>query len=202
MGKVPDNVFGQLQKHIARRIEITEQEFALCTNFFVPRMLRKKQFFVQEGEPGKYIAYVTRGCLRTYTIDQKGEEHVVEFAIEDWWASDLKSFLTGEPATFNIDALEDSRLLLIDRESREALLHAVPKMERFFRLLQEANYVATHRRIGEALSKTAEERYLSFLKTYPELVRRIPQKHIASFLGITPQSLSRIRKELADSNNQ
>jgi CRP-like cAMP-binding protein len=196
MGKAPDSVFEQLQKHIARRIEVTEKEFALCTKLFVPRRLRKKQFLVQEGEPGKYVAYVTRGCLRTYTIDQKGEDHVVEFAIEDWWASDLKSFLTGEPATFNIDALEDSRLLLIDRDSREALLRAVPKMERFFRLLQEANYVASHRRIGDALSKTAEERYLSFLKRYPQLVRRIPQKHIASFLGITPQSLSRIRKEL------
>ncbi len=187
-----------LREHIARRIDITDQEYKLCTPFFTPRRLRKKQFLVQEGEPGKYIAFVTGGCLRTYTIDDKGEEHVLEFAVEDWWAADLHSFLTGKPAQFNIDALEDSRLLLLDYDSREALLRAVPKMERFFRLLQEAHYVATHRRISEALSKTADERYLSFLKTYPELVRRIPQKHIASYLGITPQSLSRIRKELVE----
>jgi CRP-like cAMP-binding protein len=193
-------MFELLREHITRRIDLTDEEFNLCTTFFTHRRLRKKQFLVQEGEPGKYIAYVIRGCLRTYTVDEKGEEHVIEFAIEDWWASDLRSFLSGEPATFNIDAIEDSRLLLLDRESREGLLRAVPKMERFFRLLQEANYVATHRRIGESLSKTAEERYLSFMKTYPELVRRIPQKHIASFLGITPQSLSRIRKELAEAH--
>ena len=189
-------MFEPLRQHIARRIDITDEEFKLAATFFVPRKLRKKQFLVQEGEPGKYIAYVTRGCLRTYTVDDRGEEHVVEFAIEDWWASDLRSFLTGEPATFNIDALEDSRLLLLDRNAREELLHTVPKMERFFRLLQEANYIATHRRIGEALSRSAEERYLNFLKTYPQLVRRIPQRHIAAFLGITPQSLSRIRREL------
>jgi CRP-like cAMP-binding protein len=189
-------MFELLREHIARRIDITDEEFELATSFFTPRKLRKKQFLVQEGEPGRYIAYVTRGCLRTYTVDENGEEHVVEFAIEDWWASDLRSFLSGENATFNIDAIEDSRLLLVDRESREGLLRAVPKMERFFRLLQESNYVATHRRIGESLSKSADERYLNFLKTYPQLVRRIPQKYIASFLGITPQSLSRIRKQL------
>jgi CRP-like cAMP-binding protein len=187
----------QLRKHIARRIDITDKEFKLCATFFVPRTLRKRQFLVQEGDPGKYIAFVTRGCLRTYTLDEKGEEHVIEFAVEDWWAADLHSYLSGEPARFNIDALEDSRLLLLDHDSRERLLLAVPKMERFFRLLQEANYVATHRRISDTLSKSADERYLGFLKTYPQLVRRIPQKHIASYLGITPQSLSRIRKELA-----
>ena len=185
-----------LQKHIAKRIDLSDSEFTLSMTFFTPRSLRKKQFLVQEGEVGRYIAYVIRGCLRTYVVDEKGEEHIVAFAIDDWWASDLHSFLAGTPATFNIDALEDSRLLLLDRESREGLLHAVPKMERFFRLLQEANYVATHHRISETLSNSAEERYLNFLKTYPQLVRRIPQKHIASFLGITPQSLSRIRKEL------
>jgi len=187
----------QLRKHIARRVDITDKEFKLCTPFFVPRTLRKRQFLVQEGEPGRYIAFVLHGCLRTYTIDEKGEEHVTEFAVDDWWSSDLHSFLTGAPASYNIDALEDSRLLLLDYESREALLRAVPKMERFFRLLQEAHYVATHRRISETLSNSAEERYLSFLKTYPHLVRRVPQKHIASYLGITPQSLSRIRKELS-----
>jgi CRP-like cAMP-binding protein len=199
MSKATGTVFELLQKHIARRVEITEKEFALCITFFTPRRLLKKQFLVQEGEPGKYIAFIAHGCLRTYTIDEKGEDHVIEFAVDDWWASDLHSYLTGGPAQFNIDALEDSRLLLLDYESREALLRAVPKMERFFRLLQEAHYVATHIRINETLSKTAEERYLSFLKTYPQLVRRIPQKHIASYLGITPQSLSRIRKELARS---
>jgi CRP-like cAMP-binding protein len=190
------SMFEPLRRHIARRIEISGEEFTRCSSFFVPRTLRKRQFLVQEGEPGRYIAYVSHGCLRTYALDPRGEEHVVEFAVDDWWASDLRSYLTGEPATYNIDAVEESHLLLLDRESRERLLAAVPKMERFFRLLQEANYVATHRRISESLSKTAEERYLNFLKTYPLFVRRLPQKYIASYLGITPQSLSRIRKEL------
>ena len=109
----------------------------------------------------------------------------------------MQSFLTGTPSTRTIDALNDSEVLLLDRENRERLLEAVPKMERFFRLLLEANYVATHRRVQESLSLSAEERYLTFIRTYPNVVEQIPQNQIASYLGITPQSLSRIRKELS-----
>lgn len=146
----------------------------------------------------KSLAFVTQGCLRCYTVDDKGEEHIVQFAIEDWWISDLHSFLTGEPAIYTIEALEDSELLLLERESREKLLTAHPKFERFFRLLLERHYVATHKRIIASLSASAEERYLKFLKTYPALVQRVPQNQIASYLGIAPESLSRIRKHLAE----
>lgn len=145
----------------------------------------------------RHLAFVNGGCLREYTVDQKGDEHIIQFAIEDWWISDLNSFLSGMPTTHNIDALQDSDVLLLGTAARERLLESVPKIERFFRLLLEANYVATHKRINETLSASAEERYLAFLKTYPNLVEQVPQNHIASYLGITPQSLSRIRKELS-----
>ncbi len=191
-----DSMFTLLRQQIGRRVSISDEEFSRCTGFFTARKLRKRQFLLQEGEVCRCISYVTRGCLRIYTVDAKGEEHLIQFAVEDWWASDLQSFLTGEPGAYNIDALEDTQLLMLDRDAREQLLVAVPKMERFFRLLIEANHVATNRRIACALGATAEERYLDFVKTYPALVQRIPQKHIASYLGITPQSLSRIRKDL------
>ncbi len=181
-----DSMFALLRRHIARRVSITDEEFNRCAAFFTPRKVRKRQFLLQEGEVCRCISYVTRGCLRIYTVDAKGEEHLIQFAVEDWWASDLQSFLTGEPGTYNIDALEDTQLLMLDRDARERLLEAVPKMERFFRLLIEANHVATNRRIACALGATAEERYLDFTKTYPALVQRIPQKYIASYLGITP----------------
>ena len=187
-----------LRKQFQKRIQLSDAEFRRVLSFFVPRKIKRRQFLLQEGEVCKHIAYVTSGCLRQYTVDSKGEEHIIQFAIEDWWISDLHSFLTGKPATDNIDALEDSELLLLGREARDQLLESVPKLERYFRLLQEANYVSTHRRINEALSASAEERYLTFLKTYPALVERVPQSQIASYLGITPQSLSRIRKELSE----
>ena len=187
-----------LRTNFRRRIEISDDEFDRCVPFFVPKKIRKKQFILQEGDVCRQISFVTSGCLRAYTVDPHAEEHVIQFAIEDWWISDLQSFLSGKPSTYNIDALEDSEVLLLEREARDRLLEAVPKLERYFRLLQEANYVATHHRIEGALSASAEDRYLDFLKIYPTLVQRVPQGQIASYLGITPQSLSRIRKELSE----
>jgi CRP-like cAMP-binding protein len=190
-------MFELLRRHIENRIHLTDEEFDACTKFFVQKMIRKHQFLLQEGEVCRSIAFVNKGCLRLYTIDNKGAEHVIQFAIEDWWISDLQSFLSESPAKHNIDALQNSEVLLLEKSAREGLLETVPKMERFFRLLQEANYVATHRRLKAILSSSAEERYLKFIETYPELMEQIPQGQIASYLGVTPQSLSRIRKDLS-----
>ena len=190
-------MFDLLRAHIEKRIHLRDEEFSRCTQFFIPRKVKKRQFLLQEGDICRHIAFVNSGCLRAYTVDHKGEEHIIQFAIEDWWISDLNSYLTGSPATYNIDALQDSEVLLLEKSARDKLLEAVPSIERFFRLLQEANYIATHRRINNSLSASAEERYLQFIKTYPALVEQVPQGHIASYLGITPQSLSRIRKELS-----
>ena len=177
-------------------MHLTEEEFNICTKFFIPKTIRKHQFLLNEGDICKNFCFVNSGCLREYTIDKKGIEHIIQFAIADWWISDLNSFLSGLPATYNIDALQDSEVLLLEKSSRDELLDACPKMERFFRLLLEANYIATRQRVADSLSETAEGRYLKFVKTYPKLFEQIPQSQIASYLGITPQSLSRIRKEL------
>jgi CRP-like cAMP-binding protein len=189
-------LFQRLREHIAKRINLTDDELKICTRFFVPKKLRKKQFLLNEGQVCKHISYVNSGCLRQYTIDNKSIEHIIQFAIEDWWISDLNSFLSGNPATDNIDALEDSEVLLLEKSARDELLDACPKMERFFLLLLEANHVANHRSVTAALSASAEARYLNFIETYPKIFEQIPQSQIASYLGITPQSLSRIRKEL------
>jgi CRP-like cAMP-binding protein len=191
-------MFDLLQKHILKRINLTDEEFERCTTFFIPKKLRKHQFLLQEGEVCRSIAFVVKGCLRCYSVDDKGEEHIVQFAIEDWWISDPYSALTGEPSEYNIDALEDSELLLLEKSAEERLLVEIPKFERLFRILLENRFVASQRRINASLSTSAEERYLGFLKTYPAIVRRVSQNQIASYLGITPQSLSRIRKELSE----
>jgi CRP-like cAMP-binding protein len=190
-------MFSLLKEHINNRVLLTDKEFIICSKFFVPKKLKKHQFLLNEGDVCKYIGFVNSGCLREYSIDNKGTEHVIQFAISDWWVADLNSFLSGLPANYNIDALADSEVLLIDKSAREELLANCPKMERFFRLLIEANHVATHQRILDSLSASAEERYLKFVKTYPQLIEQVSQNQIASYLGITPQSLSRIRKELS-----
>ncbi len=189
-------MFDLLKKHINQRVPLTDEEFNICTNFFVSKKLKKHQFLLNEGDVCRYVGFVNSGCLREYKIDNKGVEHILQFAIEDWWVSDLHSFLSGLPAAYNIDALQDSEVLLLEKSAREELLDNCPKMERFFRLLIEANHVAANQRISDSLGASAEERYLKFIKTYPRLFEQVPQSQIASYLGVTPQSLSRIRKEL------
>lgn len=190
-------MFNLLLTHIEKRVNLSNEEFEIISKFFIPKKLRKKQFLLNEGEVCRHIGFINSGCLREYTIDSKGAEHIIQFAIKDWWVSDLNSFLSGLPAKYNIDALQDSEVLLLEKFARDQLLDACPKMERFFRLLLEANHIASHRRVTDALSTSAEDRYLQFIKTYPKLFEQVPQNQIASYLGITPQSLSRIRKELS-----
>ena len=189
-------MFSLLRAHIEKRVHLTDEEFEISAKFFEAKKLRRNQFLLNEGDVCTHIGFVNSGCLREYTIDNKGTEHIVQFAIEDWWVSDLNSFLSGKPAEYNVDALQDSEVLLLEKSARDVMLDKCPKMERFFRLLVEANHVATHQRIADSLSASAEERYLKFIKTYPKLFEAVPQNQIASYLGITPQSLSRIRKDL------
>ncbi len=190
-------MFDQLYAHVNRRVPLTREEWSLWEPFFVPRKIRKRQFLLQEGEVARHIAFVNSGCLRSYTVDAKGEEHVVQFAIADWWISDGESFLSGRKSDHSIDALHDSEVLLLEKSSRDDLLDTAPRADRFFRILQESGFLASRRRVESFLSDSAEERYLAFIATYPSLIEQIPQHQIASYLGITPQSLSRIRKELS-----
>lgn len=191
-------MYSVLKNHISNKIQLTEKEFDLAATFFIPKKIRKRQFLVQTGDVCRYLAFVSKGCMRSYTVDEKGEEHIVQFALEEWWITDLKSFSGNLPATYNIDAVEDSELLLIDKSSQEKLFATVSSLEHYFRILLENNSSAALKRIADLISVPAEERYLKFIETYPNIVQRVPQNQIASYLGITPQSLSRIRKELSE----
>jgi CRP-like cAMP-binding protein len=182
-------------KNVSRFIELTEEEKKIFTSLLKTKKLRKKHFLLQEGETGRFQYFINKGCLRTYTIDEKGQEHIIQFAIEDWWTGDMYSFLTQTPATLNIEAIEDTELLCIDNPSLEILYKKIPKFERFFRLLLQNAFIANQSRIIESMSLTADERYCKFIERYPLMERRLPLKHIASYLGITPESLSRIRSQ-------
>lgn len=188
-------MYDLLLKNVSRFIELTEGEKDFFTSLLKAKKLRKKNYLLQEGEVGRFQYFINKGCLRTYTIDEKGQEYIIQFAIEDWWTGDMYSFLTQTPAKLNIEAIEDSELLCIDNPSLEILYRKVPKFERFFRLLLQNAFIANQSRIIESMSLTADERYCKFIERYPAMDQRLPLKHIASYLGITPESLSRIRSQ-------
>src|SRR3954469_18590620 len=132
-------MFELLYKKISEKITITEEEFNLCRSLFLPKKLRKRQYFLQEGNVCKYQAFVEKGILRSYTVDEKGAEHILQFASEGWWMADLSSYITGEPSLFNIDALEEAELLLLSKPSWDQLLQTLPKLEHYFRILIQNN---------------------------------------------------------------
>ncbi len=190
-------MFERLTHSIQEHISITEAEQDFCKTLFLPKKLRKKQYLLQEGDVCKYIVFVEKGLLRSYTIDNKGNEHILQFAMEGWWSADLYSFLTNEISSYHIEALEDCELLMITKTSWDLLLERVPVLERYFRVLLQNNLIATQRRLMGELSETAEEKYLKLVSAYPDIMQRVPQHMIASYLGITRETLSRIRSQLA-----
>ena len=193
-------MYDLILKNVSRFITLTPDEEKYFTSLLKLKKLKKKQYLVQEGDIVRYDYFVNKGCLRTYTIDEKGLEHIVQFSIEDWWTGDMYSFLTNTPARYTIDALEDSELLCLERTALEELYIKVPKFERFFRHLLQNAFVALQERIIASLSQTADDRYCTFINKYSEMEKRIPLKQIASYLGITPESLSRIRSNYIKNN--
>ena len=190
-------MFEILFENISRKIALEKHEQELLTTFFIPKKLRKKQYLLQEGDVSRYLAFVEKGILRSYTIDDKGGDHIAEFAFEGWWIGDQFSFLSGEPSAFNIDALEDCELLLLTRQAEEQMLEKIPKMERFFRLLLQNHLIATQSRLVSSLSNSAEQKYTQLVAACPTIPQRVPQHMLASYLGITPETLSRLRRQLA-----
>jgi CRP-like cAMP-binding protein len=186
-----------LVDHINKFVELNDDEISLLTSSFKQRKLKKRQFLLNIGDIERVECFITKGCLKTYFIDDKGEEHIVQFGVENWWIGDMYSFLTETPSIYNIEVLEDCELLQIDKETLDRLYIQIPKLERYFRLLIQNAYIASTRRILGTMSKPAEERYLDFLKKYPDIEQRIPQYMVASYLGITPEFLSRIRRKFA-----
>jgi CRP-like cAMP-binding protein len=179
------------------KVSLSPEEQEIIRQYLIPKKLRKKQYLLQEGDVCKAIAFVEKGALREYTVDEKGNEHILQFALEGWVISDLYSFMTGEPATYNIDALEDSELVLISKSAQEEILRKVPKYETYYRLLVTGAYLALQKRVTSIISLSLEDRYLHFTKLYPDIIQRVPQHMVASYMGLTPETLSRIRKKIA-----
>lgn len=190
-------MFALLQQKIRDKVNLTAAEWAWCKTLFRQEHISKKSHLLQEGDVCRYQVFVTKGILRSYTVDSKGYEHILQFAPEGWWMADLDSFFNGTPSIFYMEALEDADLLLLSKPSWEQLLQTLPQLEHYFRILMQNNLIATQRRLLGSLSEPALTKYHTFLATYPDCVQRVPQHMIAAYLGITKETLSRLRRQMA-----
>lgn len=184
--------------YVARYITLTPAEEEYFISILKHRTYLKRQFLVQAGDECKYESYVVKGCLRAYFVEPDGTPHIIQFAIEDWWISDMASLFAGGPSTYNIDAVEDTEVIQIERKNLNALFDKVPKFDRMFRIMLTKAFIAHQQRIIDNLCMPAKDRYQAFIKRYRNIEQRVPQHQIASYLGMTPEFLSQLRKKMAE----
>ncbi len=180
-------------------LPLSEEEKSIVEEVFKERRIKRRQFILHEGDICRYNTFVIEGCFRMYFVDEKGKEHNIQFAVENWWIGDIGSFHSQEPSKLYIEAIENSVILQIKKEDQLKLFVDFPKFNRIFRVFTENALVNAQRRILQNISSTAEERYLDFLNRYPYFFNRISNVQIASYLGVTPEFLSTIRSKIAKS---
>lgn len=185
--------------YFENHLPLSGEEKAVLEEVFKQRRVRRRQYLLQEGEVCTHNTFVVEGCFRMFMVDEKGKEHNLQFAVENWWIGDIGSFHSEAPSKLFIEALEHSVVLQIKKEDQLRLFVDFPKFNRIFRVFTENALVSAQRRILQNISSTAEERYLDFLKRHPDFFNRISNVQIASYLGVTPEFLSTIRKRLANS---
>lgn len=196
----PNNVQTKaLIAYFNQLLPLDEAEKSFVEKVFKQRSVKRRQFILQEGDVCRHNSFVVEGCFKMYFVDQNGKEHTVQFAIENWWIGDIGSFHSEEPSQLCIQAMEHSVILQISKEDQLRLFVEYPKFNRIFRVITENALVSAQRRVLQNISSTAEERYLDFIQRYPLFFHRISSVQIASYLGMTPEFLSTIRKKLSKS---
>lgn len=186
-----------LRQSLEKHLHLTDEEFAqFCAPFYVLQA-KKKQMLLRAGEICRFEGFVNKGCLRIYYLDEKGFEKVLYFAVEGWWITDIDSFTNQSPSILNIEALEDCEILMITYPYKNALYETLPKVEKLFRIMTQKTHVALQRRMISTISKTADERYIEFIRKYPDMEQRLSQQQMAGYLGISHEFLSKIRKKIA-----
>ncbi|MFA6057692.1 MAG: Crp/Fnr family transcriptional regulator [Taibaiella sp.] len=174
---------------------LSKSEFELIRSVFTLKNIKKRQYHLQQGDVCTHFAFVVKGAMRQYIVNDKGQEHIVHLAIENWWVGDRESWVNLAPSAYCIDAWEDSELLLISREETLKLAHQCPPFNEMIRVMDDRNNIATQKRITNSISLPAEKRYTDFVSNHPEFLDRFPQHMIASYLGIAKETLSRVRKQ-------
>lgn len=191
-------MFAIFKKYISEKGELSEEDWAFIEPLCLIKKIRKQQYLLQEGDVWHYHAFVCEGLLRRYSVDDKGIEHVIQFCPENWWAGDRMSLMDGTPSRYNIDAIENSVVLLIEKRNFELICQKIPAFNNLINMILQRSLNAAQERIHVVISLSAEEKYLDFLNTFPNLANRVPRYMLASFLGITPETLSRIRNLVAN----
>ncbi|TYA71637.1 Crp/Fnr family transcriptional regulator [Seonamhaeicola marinus] len=186
-----------LLNYISNHVNLSDSEEDELIAIINYRKYLKGQYLVQQGDICKHSSFIISGCARTFFVDDKGQEHTIMFAIEDWWTSDIGSLITQSPADYNVQCIEDTEVIQFPYDIQEALYLKIPKLERLFRKMLERAFVASQKRIVRSFSLTAKEQYIHFKKQYPKIEQRIPQYMVASYLGITKEFLSKIKSQLA-----
>jgi CRP-like cAMP-binding protein len=186
-----------LKQNINKYVSLSEKEIEEFCNLFQLNKITKKHFLLREGEICKFEGFVVKGLFRVYHIDKKGVEHVLYFAIENWWITDIDSFTNEKPSQLFIEALEDSEVLLISKKDKEFAYTNLPEIEKLFRVMTQKTHVALQRRMIDNLSKTADQRYFDFITKYPQLQQRLSNLQIAAYLGISHEFLSKIRSKIS-----
>lgn len=189
--------YQHILNNVKRYVPLEEQDEKQFTAIIRSSRLKKRQFIVQPRFVCTHQTYVVQGALRGYFVTNDGVEHTLQFAIEDWFISDFNSYITQQPASLFVEALEDSIVQQIEYNDVEKLCSQNQKFEHFFRMVAQRSFAFAQRRILSNLGKTAEERYLEFQNMYPSIVQRVPLYALASYLGMTPEFLSKIRRKLA-----
>ncbi|MDO6517968.1 Crp/Fnr family transcriptional regulator [Zobellia uliginosa] len=187
-----------LIQNIEKSLQLSKPELVELCSYFEPKVIRKKEFLLTQGSVCKFEGFVLEGCFRVFILDKKGKENTLYFAIKDWWLMDIDSFMNQKPSNLNIQALEDSKVLLINRKDKLTLYDAIPATEKLFRIMSQKAIVAWQRRLINNHCQTAKERYHDFVATYPNIVSKLTDKQIASYLGITHEFLSKIKKSSKD----
>ncbi|HLP36509.1 Crp/Fnr family transcriptional regulator [Lacibacter sp.] len=183
-------------------INLTQDEEELVLEHITERRFKRGDFLNSEGEVNRFTNFITKGSARVYYIEPNGHEHIVQLGISKWWIGDFPSFITQTKASMFTEALETTEVLSFSHDQLQLVYEAVPKMERFFRLLIQNAYGAFHRRVLQSLSLDAEQRYVAFRNAYPEMDLQISQKHIASYLGMSPEFLSTIKRRIVEKERE
>jgi CRP-like cAMP-binding protein len=194
--------FEQIVENINKWIDLSDEEIRYFVEKLKFRKVRRRQYVLQEGDICKHYTFVNKGCLRLYNVDVNGVEHILQFAPEDFWVADIGSFHQETPTSLYIEALEPSEVLQITRSDLMETFLNYPSFDRVFRIMMENAFIGLQKRVLQNISSTAEERYLTFVENYPQLVNRIPQTQIAAYIGITPEFLSKIRKNLSQKSRK
>jgi CRP/FNR family transcriptional regulator, cyclic AMP receptor protein len=190
-------MFDRINKQVLKFVDLSADELSYFNSILEIKKVSKKTVLLHEGDICNFEAFINKGCIRNYYIDENGVEVILQFAIEEWWVSDIASFHNHSPSNMFIETLEGCELLVLSPQTKEQLLQEVPKLERMFRLMVQKNLSVLQKRFLNTITTSAQEKYLDFIERYPTIPQRVAQHYIASYLGISAEFLSKVRTKLS-----